>query len=122
MWLSGLRTQRVSMMTQVRFLALLSRLRIQCCCSSDPALLRLHCRLATTALIQPLAQELLYAAGAALKGKKIPNQLLEYILNISYFVLLVQGNIETGKNTILSTYHKLLKRKKIETNSYTFFS
>ena len=36
----------------------------------DPALLWLWCRPAATALIQPLAWELPYAAGAALKRKK----------------------------------------------------
>ena len=36
----------------------------------DLALLRLWCRLATVALIQPLAWELPYAANAALKSKK----------------------------------------------------
>ena len=39
-------------------------------CGSDLALLGLWCRLATVALICPLAWELLYAAGAALKSKK----------------------------------------------------
>ena len=38
--------------------------------SSDPALLWLWCRPAATALIQPLACEPPYAAGAALKRKK----------------------------------------------------
>ena len=37
---------------------------------SDPALLWLWCRPATTALIQPLAWELPYAGGVALKEKK----------------------------------------------------
>ena len=37
---------------------------------SDPVLLWLCCRLAATALIQPLAWEPLYAAGAALKRQK----------------------------------------------------
>ena len=39
-------------------------------CSSDLALLWLWCRLAAAAPIQPLAQELPFAAGAALKRKK----------------------------------------------------
>ena len=43
---------------------------IGCRCSLDPALLWLWCRLATPALIQSLAQELPYAAGAALKINK----------------------------------------------------
>ena len=38
--------------------------------SLDPTLLRLWCRLAAVAQIQPLAWELPYAVGAALKGKK----------------------------------------------------
>ena len=64
----------------VRFLVLLSGLRIRhCCelwytgcrCSSDPALLWLWCRLAAVALLRPLAWELPYAVCAALKSKKI---------------------------------------------------
>ena len=43
---------------------------VGCRCSSDLALLWLWCRLVATALIQPLAQELPYAVGAALKKKK----------------------------------------------------
>ena len=43
---------------------------VGCRCSSDPVLLRLCCRLAAAALIQPLAWELLCAEGAALKKKK----------------------------------------------------
>ena len=39
-------------------------------CSLDPALLWLWCRLEAVALIQPLAWELPYAAGAALKKKE----------------------------------------------------
>ena len=56
--------------------ALFSGLRIQCCCGvghrcgSDPALLWLQCRLAAVALIQPLAWELPYTAGVAIKIKK----------------------------------------------------
>ena len=37
---------------------------------SDPALLRLWCRLAAAAPIQPLVWELPYVAGAAVKKKK----------------------------------------------------
>ena len=60
----------------VRSLASLSGLRIWHCCGaghrrgSDPVLLWLWHRSAASALIQPLAQELPYAAGAALKSKK----------------------------------------------------
>jgi len=39
-------------------------------CSSDLALLWLWCRLAVAALIQPLAWELPYTAGVALKRKE----------------------------------------------------
>ena len=42
----------------------------RCRCSLDPALLWLWCRLAATALIQPLAWEPPYAAGAALKMRE----------------------------------------------------
>ena len=70
--------QLVSMRTQVRYLALLSGLRIciaascgvGCRHGSDLALLWLRCRPAATALIGPLAREPPYAAGAALKGQK----------------------------------------------------
>ena len=67
------------MRTQVRFLALLSGLRIWCCpelcgvgrsCGWDLALLCLWCRLAATALISPLAWEPPYAMGVALKRQK----------------------------------------------------
>ena len=47
-------------------LALLSRLRIQCCCE-------LWHRLTATALIQPLAWGPPYAMGAALKDKEKKN-------------------------------------------------
>ena len=78
MWLSGLRIRRVSMRIQVPSLALLSGLRIPCChelqCRSQTwlnlALLWLWCRLAAATLIPPLAWELPYAAGMALKEKK----------------------------------------------------
>ena len=43
-------------------------------CSSDPALLWLGCRMASVAPIQPLAWELTYAMGAALKTKKKNNK------------------------------------------------
>ena len=39
-------------------------------CSSDPPLLRLWCRPEAEALIQPLAWEIPYAVGVALKSKK----------------------------------------------------
>ena len=69
----------VATRTQVRSQALLSGLRIQCCCKlcvgrsfgSDLALLWLWCRPAAAVPIQPLAQELSYAAGAAVKRKII---------------------------------------------------
>ena len=41
---------------------------------SDPTLLWLRCRPAATALIRPLAWELSYAAGAALKKTKHKNK------------------------------------------------
>ena len=43
---------------------------VRCRLGSDLALLWLWCRLAATVLIQTLAWEPPYAAGAALKGKK----------------------------------------------------
>ena len=51
------------MRLQVQSLALLSRLRIQCC-------RELWCRLAAAALIRPLAWESPYAVGAALEKAK----------------------------------------------------
>ena len=73
LWLRGLRTQLVSMRMQVRSLALLSELRIWCCCELcvgcryglDLSLLWLWCRPAATAPIRSLAWEPPYAAGAA---------------------------------------------------------
>ena len=69
-------TQLVGMEMQMGSLPSLSELRIwRChelwCCgvghSSDPELLWLWCRLEAAALIQPLAWELPYVTGAALK-------------------------------------------------------
>ena len=66
-----------TMRLQVRSLASLSGLRIWRChelwcrCSSDPMLLWLWCRPAAEALIGPLAWELPYAAGTALKSRYI---------------------------------------------------
>ena len=52
-----------------------SSITVSCCIgcrrSSDPVLLWLWCRPAAVALIDPLAWELLYVAGAALKSKKL---------------------------------------------------
>ena len=78
LWLSGLRTQLVSMKIQVQSLALLSGLRIcigTSCgvdreCSSDLGLLWLRRGPEAATLIQPLAWEPPYAAGVALKKKE----------------------------------------------------
>ena len=79
MWFSGLRTQLVSVRMQVRSLALLDGLRIQCSAShgvglrhgSDLALLWLWSRIASVVQIRPpLGWELPYASGVALKKKK----------------------------------------------------
>ena len=73
MWLSGLKTQLVSMGIRVRSLASLSGLRIWHCCKlqhRSQTWLWLWYRLAAAALIHPLAWELPYATGAALKEKK----------------------------------------------------
>ena len=43
---------------------------VGCRCSLDPVWLWLWCRLAAVALIQPLAQELPYAVGVALKRRR----------------------------------------------------
>ena len=66
------------MRLQVRSLALLSELRIWCCCELwcshrhglDLTLLWLWCRLAAVAPIRPLVWESPYAAGVPLKSKK----------------------------------------------------
>ena len=79
LWLSGLKTQHSPCEDVGSILALLSRLRIWCChelwCRL-PTLLESHvavavvCKLAAVALIQPIAWELPYAVGVALKDKK----------------------------------------------------
>ena len=78
LWLSRLRTQLVSMRTQVRSLASLRGLRIRRCyelwCSHrhglDPVLLWLRHRLAAAAPIRPLAWEPPYTAVQPQKSKK----------------------------------------------------
>ena len=78
MWLSGLRTQLVSMRMQVGSLASLSGLgsgvAVSCGvgyrCGSDPVWLWLWRRLAAAASIQPRAWEPPYAAGASKKENK----------------------------------------------------
>jgi len=75
LWLSRLRTRLVSITMRVQSLASLSGLRIWHChklwsrsqMHSDPTLLWLWRRPAAAAPIRPLAQELPYAAGVALK-------------------------------------------------------
>ena len=47
---------------------------VGCRCGSDPELLWLWCRLAATAPVGPLAWELPYAMGSALKKKKTKNK------------------------------------------------
>ena len=56
---------------------------IGCRCGSDPALLWLWQRLATAALIQPLAWKFPYAVGTALKRKKKKK---EWDLDINYII------------------------------------
>ena len=69
MWLSRLRIQLVSMKMQVRSLALFGKLK-------DPALLILWLRPVAAVPIQPLAWELLYAKGMAVKRKRKKNECL----------------------------------------------
>ena len=68
-------TQLVSMRMRVRSLVLVS---VSCGvgrrCGSDPMCLWLWCRLAAAAPIQPLAWELPYAAGVALKNIAPPQK------------------------------------------------
>ena len=54
----------------VQPLASLSGLSFWCCCELWYRLLWLWCRLAATALIRPLAWDLPYAVGVALKSQK----------------------------------------------------
>ena len=77
LWLRGLRTPPVSMRMQVQSLPSLSGLKlsiwhhsscnVDLTCASDPVLL--WYRLVAVATIQPLAWELPYAAGMALKKR-----------------------------------------------------
>ena len=76
-WLSGLRTRLVSVRVRVRSLALLSggsSVAMSCSVGHrhglDPELLWLWCRQAAVVLIRPLARELPYASGIALKTKQ----------------------------------------------------
>ena len=48
--------------------------------SSDPVLLWLWCRLAAAAPIPPLASEIPYATGVALKGKRVKNKIVKRII------------------------------------------
>ena len=77
MWIRELGAQLVSMRMWVQSLAqwvkdlvLSQTARVGYRCSSDLVLLWLWCRLAAAAPIRPLAWELPYAVGAALKKKK----------------------------------------------------
>ena len=81
LWLSRLWIQLVSMRMWVQSLALLSELKdpvlpwaIGSRCGSDPVCLWLLHRLVAAALIQPLAWEPPYAAGAAYRKNKQTNQ------------------------------------------------
>ena len=82
LWLSGLRTQLVSMRMQVGSLASLSGLGsgvavscgVGCRCGSDPVWLWLWRRLAAAASIQPRAWEPPYAVGASKKQNKQTGQ------------------------------------------------
>ena len=73
MWLSGLSIHEdvgliLGLEQEVKDLALPQAVGNRCC--SDPVLTWLWCRPAAAALIRPLAWELPYAPGAALKRKK----------------------------------------------------
>ena len=83
LWLSGNKTQLVSMRMWVPSLAPITRLRIPRChehgighrCGSDPVWQRLWCRPAATVPIWPLAWELPYAVGMVLKrSRKTPKK------------------------------------------------
>ena len=73
MWLSRLRTQhsvRENIGLTPGITQKVKGSDIATSCGSDPELLRLWLWLAAAALIRPLAWELPYAAGAAIKKKK----------------------------------------------------
>ena len=59
----------------------------------DSALLWLWCRPAAAALIQPLAWELLYAAGAALKRQKKRKEILLLEYKRDSNIYLIKGGI-----------------------------
>ena len=68
---------------QVKDPALPQAAGMGCRCGSDLVLPWLWCRLAAAVWIQPLAWELPYAVGTAIKKKSIPNG---YVL--SYYIIL----------------------------------
>ena len=89
------------MRMQVQFLALLSGLRIQCCCELwyrlqtwfDPTLLWLWHMPADVALIQILAWEPQHAVGAALK-KKTKNPSQKCIMDMESRLVVAKGEGE----------------------------
>ena len=90
LWLSGLRTALVSMRMSVRSLALLSGLSIFCCHKSWLQMqLGSQAAVAAAAPIRPLAWELPYATGAALKTK--PEQTKPVFLRVPAVAQWVQN-------------------------------
>ena len=92
----------------VRSLVLFSELSIRRCCElwrrSDLALLWLWCRQAAVALIRPLAWELPYAVGAALKSKKKKNYswftvLCHFLLYSKVIQIYIYTNTHTHTHT-----------------------
>ena len=59
---------------------------VACRRGSDPVLLWLRCRLGATSLIQPLAWELPYAAGAAVKRPKKKNELIKSPPSLAHLI------------------------------------
>ena len=104
MWLSGLRTQLVSMRMWFQSLSLLSELRIQCCCelhrcSSDLALswLCLWRRPAAAAPTWPQLRGLPYAAGVAVTRNKklaIPTVLQWDLIVVLICTFLMTNDVE----------------------------
>ena len=75
---------------------------VGCRCGSDPELLWLWCRLAATALIRPLASELAYALGVALKRQKNKqtNKILLTSLKIATFQVHLVHYLKLNSNCL----------------------
>ena len=78
---------------------------VGCRCNLDPLLLWLWCRLAAAALIGPIAWEIPYASGAALKSK-IKRE-IRFVVTIGGS--LGEGNLDEGCQNIWTSSYKVAK-------------